>query len=96
MGRSYDEPAGRSSAVGFGCAPPALSDFAGTGASPAVARRVKPPHLEADNPTMDAHGAKLLAARIRAGVSVGMRIELVQDPEAHPSHAGDTHEGDSI
>jgi hypothetical protein len=28
---------------------------------------------------MDAHGAKLLAARIRTGVSVGMRIELVQD-----------------
>lgn len=28
---------------------------------------------------MDANGAKLLAARIRAGVSVGMRIELVQD-----------------
>lgn len=28
---------------------------------------------------MDANGAKLLAARIRAGVSVGMRIELVED-----------------
>ena len=28
---------------------------------------------------MDANGAKLLAARIRAGVSVGMRIELVGD-----------------
>jgi hypothetical protein len=32
---------------------------------------------------MDANGAKLLAARIRAGVSIGMRIELVGD-------AGDT------
>jgi uncharacterized protein DUF4314 len=28
---------------------------------------------------MDAQGARLLAARIRTGVSVGMRIELVQD-----------------
>ncbi len=26
---------------------------------------------------MDPHGAKLLAARIRAGVSIGTRIELV-------------------
>jgi hypothetical protein len=28
---------------------------------------------------MDPHGAKLLAARIRAGVSIGTRIELVGD-----------------
>lgn len=28
---------------------------------------------------MDANGARLLAARIRAGVSIGMRIELVGD-----------------
>jgi len=28
---------------------------------------------------MDAHGARLLAARIRAGVGIGMRIELVSD-----------------
>ena len=28
---------------------------------------------------MDAQGARLLAARIRAGVSIGMRIELVGD-----------------
>jgi hypothetical protein len=28
---------------------------------------------------MDPHGAKLLAARIRAGVSIGTRIELVRD-----------------
>ena len=28
---------------------------------------------------MDANGARSLAARIRAGVSVGMRIELVDD-----------------
>jgi Domain of unknown function (DUF4314) len=29
---------------------------------------------------MDPLGARLLAARIRAGVSVGTRIELVEDP----------------
>ncbi|HXG75280.1 MAG TPA: DUF4314 domain-containing protein [Gaiellaceae bacterium] len=28
---------------------------------------------------MDPHGARLLAARIKAGVSVGTRIELVRD-----------------
>jgi hypothetical protein len=28
---------------------------------------------------MDAQGARQLAARIRAGVSIGMRIELVRD-----------------
>lgn len=30
-------------------------------------------------PAMDANGARLLAARIRAGVGVGARIELAQD-----------------
>jgi len=29
---------------------------------------------------MDAQGARLLAARIRSGVSVGARIELVETP----------------
>jgi hypothetical protein len=29
---------------------------------------------------MDANGAKLLAARIRAGVAIGARIELVSAP----------------
>jgi len=29
---------------------------------------------------MDTQGARLLAARIRAGVSVGARIELVESP----------------
>jgi hypothetical protein len=29
---------------------------------------------------MDAQGARLLAARIRAGVAIGSRIELVADP----------------
>ncbi len=29
---------------------------------------------------MDAQGARLLAARIRAGVAIGARIELVEDP----------------
>lgn len=28
---------------------------------------------------MDPHGAKLLAARIRAGIAIGTRIELVGD-----------------
>ena len=41
--------------------------------------RVKLAAVEADKPAMDAQGAKLLAARIRTGVSVGMRIELVND-----------------
>jgi len=31
-------------------------------------------------PVMDANGARLLAARIRAGVAVGTRIELVTAP----------------
>ncbi len=30
-------------------------------------------------PIMDANGARLLAARIRAGVAIGARIELVKD-----------------
>jgi hypothetical protein len=30
---------------------------------------------------MDAQGARQLAARIRAGVSIGMRIELVRDAD---------------
>jgi hypothetical protein len=29
---------------------------------------------------MDANGARLLAARIRAGVAIGARVELVQAP----------------
>jgi Domain of unknown function (DUF4314) len=31
-------------------------------------------------PRMDTQGARLLAARIRAGVAVGARIELVEAP----------------
>ncbi len=31
-------------------------------------------------PPMDANGARLLAARIRAGVAVGARVELVTSP----------------
>jgi len=31
-------------------------------------------------PAMDANGARLLAARIRAGVAIGSRIELVAAP----------------
>jgi len=44
-------------------------------------KRVKRSGVEADMPTMDPIGARLLAARIRAGVSVGTRIELVRDAE---------------
>jgi hypothetical protein len=63
--------------------PPARRDFADPRGSPAVTRprRVKPERLEADIPRMDTQGARLLAARIRAGVSVGARIELVEPPE---------------
>lgn len=43
-------------------------------------RRVKAAESEADTPVMDANGARLLAARIRAGVAVGSRIELVATP----------------
>lgn len=38
---------------------------------------------------MDAYGAKLLAARIKAGVSVGTRIELVGDVADAGLAAGD-------
>jgi hypothetical protein len=39
---------------------------------------------------MDAQGARELAARIRAGVSIGMRIELVRDVDDDSGlHAGD-------
>ena len=36
---------------------------------------------------MDTHGARLLAARIRAGVAVGARIELVEAPRDDPDCA---------
>lgn len=57
-------------------------DFGGPSSSPApgtLQERVKHLRVEADIALMDANGAKLLAARIRAGVSIGMRIELVDD-----------------
>ena len=39
---------------------------------------------------MDPLGARLLAARIKAGVPVGTRIELMDDAEAETGlHAGD-------
>lgn len=44
-------------------------------------RRLKVAAVEADMPIMDPFGARLLAARIKAGVSVGTRIELVRDAE---------------
>jgi hypothetical protein len=43
--------------------------------------RVKPDAIETDIPRMDTQGARLLAARIRAGVAVGARIELVEAPK---------------
>ena len=46
---------------------------------------------------MDAQGARLLAARIRAGVSVGARIELVETPhDASGLYAGDRGVVDQI
>ena len=38
---------------------------------------------------MDANGARLLAARIRAGVRIGSTIELERDVAAEGLHAGD-------
>ena len=35
---------------------------------------------ETDNSPMDTQGARLLAARLRAGVAIGARIELVETP----------------
>ena len=60
-----------------------MRDFAGRGRSPARSTRcrVKFAPVEADTRPMDPIGARLLAARIRAGVSVGTRIELVRDAE---------------
>jgi hypothetical protein len=40
---------------------------------------VKVRGVEADSEVMDTNGARQLAARIRAGVSAGMRIELVRN-----------------
>lgn len=46
---------------------------------------------------MDAQGARLLAARIRAGVSVGARIELVETPRDDSGlYAGDRGVVDQI
>ena len=42
-------------------------------------KRVKLFQVETDNSVMDPTGARLLAARIKAGVSVGTRIELVDN-----------------
>ena len=46
-----------------------------------LSKGVKVLAVETDTPLMDPLGARLLAARIRAGVSVGTRIELVGDAE---------------
>jgi hypothetical protein len=42
-------------------------------------KRLKEWGGEPDKPLMDPLGARLLAARIKAGVAVGTRIELVND-----------------
>ena len=44
-------------------------------------KRVKLLERETDKPVMDPTGARLLAARIKAGVAVGTRIELVADAQ---------------
>jgi hypothetical protein len=52
---------------------------------------------DADRAAMDANGARLLAARIRAGVSVGSRIELTEDLGGeHGLQAGDRGVVDAI
>ena len=60
-----------------------MRDFAGAEASPpgaVAARRLKPDGHETDTHLMDTQGARLLAARLRAGVAIGARIERVHAP----------------
>ena len=46
---------------------------------------------------MDTQGARLLAARLRAGVAIGARIELVETPSDDSGlHAGDRGVVDQI
>ena len=46
---------------------------------------------------MDTQGARLLAARLRAGVAIGARIELVEDPrDDSRQRAGDRGVVDQI
>jgi hypothetical protein len=62
--------------------PPARRDFARRLDFPALdnlLERVKLLGFETDIRIMDANGARLLAARIRAGVAIGSRVELVRD-----------------
>lgn len=58
--------------------PPARREFAEALGFPAL-ERVKLRIRETDIRIMDANGARLLAARIRAGVAIGARVELVED-----------------
>ena len=62
----------------------------------ACAEGFKEPRAETDMEFMDPHGAKLLAARIRAGVAIGTRIELVgdlgEDSGLCPGDRGVVHE----
>jgi hypothetical protein len=59
--------------------------------------RGKPGHgVESINRQMDAYGARLLAARIRAGVRLGDEIELVGDPGETGLARGDRGHVDAI
>jgi hypothetical protein len=80
--------AGRSGRAGgpvlsrrFRNGPPAREIFAKSEGPPPEShpKGVKVCAIETDNSNMDPTGARLLAARIKAGVSVGTRIELVAD-----------------
>jgi hypothetical protein len=42
--------------------------------------RLKPGADETDTRPMDTQGARLLAARLRAGVAIGARVEIVEAP----------------
>jgi hypothetical protein len=68
--------------------PVGASDFVGPEPTPAL-RRVKQPVAGTDIDLMDAEGARLLAARIKAGVWIGMRVELVDAGGESQLSAGD-------
>lgn len=80
-----------SSAVEFGAGPPAPLRFVVPGRTPAAAFAggIKFESPDADTRHMDAQGARLLAARIRAGVRVGAEIELVADDGEAGLRSGD-------
>ena len=67
--------------------PAGSCEFARLAMSPAT-NEVKRCEVRADNGYMDPLGARLLAARIRAGVAVGTRIELLGDVDGSRGSAG--------